>query len=69
VRGARGRVGPSLAGFAGRGYIAGVLPNTPDNLVWWLRDPPEVVPRTAMPDLGLGQAEARHVAAFLATLR
>jgi cytochrome c2 len=69
VRGARGAVGPSLAGFGQRGYIAGVLPNTPDNLVWWLQDPPQVSPRTAMPDLGLRPGEARHIAAFLLTLR
>lgn len=65
----RGQVGPSLAGFGGRGYIAGVLPNTPENLVRWLRDPPAIAPRTAMPDLGLNEAEARDIAAFLVTLR
>lgn len=69
VRGSRGRVGPSLAGFGRRGYVAGILPNTPDNLVWWLLDPPDVSPRTAMPQLGLAVAEARQIAAFLATLR
>ncbi len=69
VRGARGKVGPSLAGFGGRGYVAGVLPNTPDNLVRWLRAPPDVAPRTAMPDLGIGPEEARHIAAFLYALR
>lgn len=65
----QGRVGPPLAGFATRGYIAGILPNTPENLVHWLRDPTGVAPRTAMPDLGLNEAEARHIAAFLVTLR
>jgi cytochrome c2 len=69
LRGPRSHVGPPLAGIGARGYLAGVLPNTPDNLVRWLRDPPAVAPRTAMPELGLGQAEARHVAAFLVTLR
>ncbi|WP_209381817.1 c-type cytochrome [Pararoseomonas baculiformis] len=69
LRGARGRVGPSLAGFGARGYVAGVLPNNPDNLLWWLQDPPAVAPGTAMPDLGLRQEEARHVAAFLYGLR
>lgn len=67
--GLHGHVGPSLAGFAARGYIAGILPNTPENLVRWLRDPPQVAPRTAMPELGLGEQEARHIAAFLVTLR
>jgi cytochrome c2 len=65
----QGRVGPSLAGFGRRGYIAGALPNTPDNLVRWLRDPPALLPETAMPEIGLGVEEARHIAAFLVTLR
>ena len=69
VRGARGKVGPSLDGFGERGYVAGVLPNTPANLVRWLQDPPGVAPRTAMPDLGIGPEEARHIAAFLYALR
>jgi cytochrome c2 len=68
-RGPRGHVGPSLAGFGARGYIAGILPNTPDNLVRWLRDPPAVAPLTAMPELGLDERQARDIAAFLATLR
>jgi cytochrome c2 len=68
-RGPQGQVGPSLAGFGARGYIAGVLPNTPANLVRWLRNPPEVAPATAMPSLGLEEQEARHIAAFLVTLR
>jgi cytochrome c2 len=68
-RGLQGQVGPTLAGFGARGYIAGHLPNTPENLVRWLRDPPAYAPRTAMPDLGLDEPAARHIAAFLVTLR
>ena len=63
-----GLVGPSLEGFAGRAYIAGRLPNRPDELVAWLRDPTLVDPLTAMPDVGLSQEEAIHVAAYLYTL-
>lgn len=63
-----GLVGPPLAGFAGRAYIAGRLPNRPAELVAWLRDPPVIDPETAMPDVGLDEAEAKHVAAFLYTL-
>ncbi|WP_199231280.1 c-type cytochrome [Falsiroseomonas bella] len=69
LRGLGSHVGPSLAGIGGGRYIAGVLPNTPENLVRWLRDPPAVAPGTAMPALGLDEATARHIAAFLATLR
>jgi cytochrome c len=64
-----GTVGPPLAGFSRRGYIAGRLPNRPMMLTAWLRDPPAIDPATAMPDLGLSEAEARHVAAYLYTLR
>jgi cytochrome c1 len=41
------------------------LPNTPDNLVRWLRDPQAVSPQTIMPDLGLGEPQARDIAAYL----
>jgi cytochrome c len=69
VRGARGLVGPPLAGIADRVYIAGVLENTPSNLVRWIKDPPAVDSMTAMPSLGVSEAEARHIAAYLYTLR
>jgi cytochrome c1 len=35
----------------------------------WLRDPPAIDPATAMPNLGLSEAEALDVAAYLYTLR
>jgi cytochrome c1 len=63
-----GLVGPPLAGFAGRAYIAGRLPNRPDELVAWIRNPTLVDPETAMPDMGLSEEEAKHVAAYLYTL-
>lgn len=69
VPAADGEVGPSLRGFADRPMIAGVLPNTPDDLVRWLLDPPAVAPDTLMPDTGLDPRAARDVAAYLATLR
>lgn len=69
VTGARGSVGPPLGGFAGRAYVAGVLPNTPAGLVSWLIDPTAHAPSTAMPDLGVTEAEARDMAAYLYTLR
>ncbi len=65
VRGADGEVAPPLARFAQRTFIAGELPNTPDNLVRWLRDPPAIEPRTAMPALGLSEQQARDIAAYL----
>jgi cytochrome c1 len=68
IPGARGRVGPSLDGFADRPLIAGVVPNTAGELVAWLRDPPAIQPRTAMPALALSEREAQDIAAFLYTL-
>jgi cytochrome c2 len=69
IPGADRTVGPSLAGFAGRAYIGGVLVNSPTNLVTWLRNPPAVDSATAMPATGLDEREARDVAAYLYTLR
>ena len=68
VTGAAVHVGPPLAGFARRARIAGTLANTPDNLVLWLRETQRVKPMTAMPQLGVGEQDARDIAAYLGTL-
>ncbi|MCE8016368.1 c-type cytochrome [Halomonas sp. MCCC 1A17488] len=62
-------VGPPLAGIGGRRYIAGVLANTPENMVHWLRHPTEVDPLTAMPDLDVTEQDALDMAAYLETLK
>lgn len=69
VPGSRGRVGPSLDGFARRAFIAGSIPNQPEYLVRWVRDAPSLRPETGMPRLDLTEQEARDVAAYLYTLR
>ena len=69
VVGANGLVGPPLAGIAGRSYIAGVLPNAPDNMLRWIRDPKAVDAKTAMPNTGVTPSDARHIAAYLYTLK
>jgi cytochrome c len=69
VPGAKAVVGPPLAGLAQRAYVAGVVPNTPDNLVTWIRHPQEIDPRTAMPDVGVTESHARDIAAYLYSLR
>lgn len=69
IRTARGLVGPPLFDFANRTIIAGEIPNTPPNLVEWIQNPKAVLPKTAMPDLGLSRAQATDVAAYLYTLR
>ena len=58
-------VGPPLGELASRAYVGGVLPNLPHNLVRWLQDPPAIAPRTVMPNLGVSEAEARDMAAYL----
>ncbi len=65
---ANGMVGPPLTNFRKRTIIAGMLPNTPDNLVRWLRRPQAVVPGNAMPDIGLSEEDARNIAAYLYTI-
>ncbi len=68
INGARGLVGPPLMSFSRRTYIAGELPNKPENLVRWVTSPQSVEPHTAMPNLGLSVQQARDVAAYLYTL-
>jgi cytochrome c len=69
IEGANGLVGPPLTGVANRVYIAGVLTNTPENLIRWITNPPAVDPLTAMPYLNVSDADARDIASFLYTLR
>ena len=69
LRGAGGRVGPSLDHVAGRLYIAGVLPNSAANMLRWIEDPPAQAPGTAMPRTGASGQQARDIVAYLYTLR
>ena len=69
IRGSHGAVGPPLAGIVGRMYIAGVLTNTPDHMVRWIQDPPAIDPKTAMPNLGVTEKEARDITAYLYSLK
>jgi cytochrome c len=46
-----------------------VLVNTPENMRRWLKDPPAVDPKTAMPNVGASDEDIRDLAAFLYTLR
>lgn len=63
---ATGRVGPPLTNFVRRfRLIAGVLPNTPQNVVRWIMDPPKFVHGVDMPDLGLGRRGAEDAVAYL----
>ncbi|KAA0013030.1 c-type cytochrome [Billgrantia pellis] len=67
IPGADGRTGPSLERIAKRVYLAGVLPNTPDDMARWIREPETVDPRTAMPNMGVSESDARDITAYLYT--
>ena len=67
VRTATGNVGPPLDGIATRVIIGGHLANNPPNMEHWIRDPQQVSPGTAMPDLHVGETDARDITAFLYT--
>ena len=69
IRTARGMVGPPLLYYSRRTIIAGELPNTPENLVRWIENPPAIEPGTAMPNLGVPEGKARDMAAYLYTLQ
>jgi cytochrome c len=69
IQGARGLVGPPLYFMGRRTMIAGELPNSPENLVRWIKSPKSVEPGTAMPTLGLTDQQARDAAAYLYTLQ
>lgn len=68
ITGSEVHVGPPLRGFARRPLIAGAVPNTPENLIQWLRDPQSLRPRTLMPRLGVTEQHARDIQSYLATL-
>ncbi len=61
----KGRAGPDLSVFDGRGPIAGALPNTAANLAAFVRNAPAAKPGSPMPAMPITQAEARDVAAYL----
>ena len=69
VANASGRVGPPLEGVAKRVYLGGVLPNTPENMASFIREPHKADPRTAMPAMGVSEAHARDMVAYLYTLK
>ena len=60
---------PPLSGIASRMYIAGALPNTPENMLRWIEHPQQVDPLTAMPDMGVKERDALDMVAYLYTLK
>jgi len=57
-----------LNGISERQYIGGVLTNTPDNLISWIRAARVINPQTAMPTTNVPEQDARDMAAYLYAL-
>ena len=68
VAGPQGRVGPPLGTIAERRTVAGTLPNTPDNLRYWIQEPQDVNPGSLMPDVGVTDDDVDDIVAYLYSL-
>lgn len=68
ITAANNHVGPPLGGITGRSFIAGLLENTDENLIRWIRFPHEIDPKSAMPDLGVTEEHARYMIAYFQSL-
>ena len=63
-------VGPDLTHLASRSSLAALtIPNTPEHLAQWVRDPQEVKPGNQMPSLKLTDRQVSQLVAYLETLR
>jgi cytochrome c len=69
VPGAVGKVGPSLDSLGQRSFLAGVLPNSNENLQRWLMHPQAIHPGTAMPEMGVTPSDAQQIALYLQAAR
>jgi cytochrome c oxidase subunit 2 len=67
---ANGRFGPDLTHLMSRDTIAsGAIPNTPENLRQWVRNPDSMKPGCLMPSMQLNDPELDALTAYLETLR
>lgn len=62
-------VGPPLERVAMRMFLAGRVPNTPENMMRWIRNPHAFDERTVMPEMGVTDEDSRDITAYLYTLR
>ncbi|HEX8252172.1 MAG TPA: c-type cytochrome [Thermoanaerobaculia bacterium] len=70
IEGSHGQLGPSLAGVASRPTLSeGAVQNTPANLAQFIQSPASLNPQSSMPPMGVDDAEADALAAFLLTLK
>lgn len=68
MAGGNNTVGPTLAGIARQTYIGGSLQNNRENMERWLRDPQQVKPGSAMPNLHIREQDVKDIAAFMYSL-
>jgi cytochrome c len=68
VASSTGKVAQPLSAWGKRSYIAGRLANKPDTLARWIVAPQALVPGTQMPSMGVPQADAQAMAAYLFSL-
>ena len=67
---ANGRFGPDLTHLMSRETLAsGIVPNTPENLRRWIKNPDDFKPKCLMPAMGLRDAQLDAVTAYMETLR
>jgi cytochrome c oxidase subunit 2 len=67
---AQAKIGPDLTKFGSRSTIAaGILPNEPDQLAAWLRNPESMKPGVRMPNLNLSEERIASLVAYLRSLR
>jgi cytochrome c oxidase subunit II len=67
---AHGLVGPDLTHVASRTTLAALtIPNTPERLAAWIRDPQHIKPGNRMPDLHLRESDWRALDGYLRSLR
>jgi len=59
---------PTLVGFSERSLIAGRVPNTPDNLRKWLKNPASIKRGSRMPNLGLTDQEVEVLIIYIQSL-
>ena len=67
---ASGTFGPDLSHLMSRGTLgSGVIPNTPENLRAWVKDPQVMKPGNLMPNMQLNTRELDEVVSYLSSLK
>ena len=67
---AAGTFGPDLSHLMSRDTLgSGVIPNTPENLRAWVKDPQVIKPGNLMPNMQLNSGELDEVVAYLSSLK